>query len=233
MLDFVQITAHRGRQIDRVEHGPLSVQHETKPEPLRTRSSQRRKTDSTWIAVMPKSPYDHGKFCAQAERSSVSQNRFGFDIRQWSMIIKEITDVRDVDLLLPVVETYSYTAEEMEIIKTQMLAELSEAGDNRHIFIGLEDDAVVAFIEIILKNADNDPDLANGKEIAHVHNLRVRHDLQGKGIGRKMMAFAEDKARQMGKQCLTLGVDDTNWRAVNLYEAARLCRVQRGAWALS
>jgi ribosomal protein S18 acetylase RimI-like enzyme len=134
------------------------------------------------------------------------------------MIIKEITDMRDVDLLLSIVETYSYTAEEMETIKTQMLAELSEAGDNRHIFVGREDDAVVAFIEIILRNADKDPDLANGREIAHLHNLRVRNDLQGTGIGRQMMAFAEDIARQMGKASLTLGVDDSNGRAVNLYK---------------
>jgi len=134
------------------------------------------------------------------------------------MIVKEITDIRDVGLLLSIVETYSYPVEEMEIIKTQMLAELSEAGDNRHMFVGLEDDAVVAFIEIILKNADNDPDLANGREVAHLHNLRVRNDLQGTGIGRQMIAFAEDRARQMGKLSLTLGVDDSHGRAVSLYK---------------
>ena len=32
-----------------------------------------------------------------------------------------------------------------------------------------------------------------------------------------MMAFAEDKARQMGKLSLTLGVDDSNERTVDLY----------------
>ena len=134
------------------------------------------------------------------------------------MRIIEITDEHEIETLLSIVETYPYTAGEMEAIRIQMQGELSEAGNNRHMFIGIEYDAAVAFIEIILKNADNDPDLANGEDIAHVHNLRVRRELQGKGIGRQIMAFAEDMARQMGKLSLTLGVDDSHERTINLYK---------------
>ena len=134
------------------------------------------------------------------------------------MRINEITDTCDIDSLLSIVETYSKTTEQLKLSKKQLLEELSEAGDNRLIFVGLKDDVIVAMIQIILKNADNDPDLANGKDIAHVHNLQVRNDLQGKGIGQQMMAFAENKARQMGKTLLTLGVDDYNERAIYFYK---------------
>jgi ribosomal protein S18 acetylase RimI-like enzyme len=134
------------------------------------------------------------------------------------MIIKEITDTSDIDLLLSVVESYPDNAKEIEAIKKQLLFELSQAGDNRHIFADFDEDKIVAFIQIILRNADRDPDLANGKDMAHLHNLQVRSDLQGQGIGRQMMAFIEDKAKQMGKRILTLGVDSWNERAIRLYK---------------
>ncbi|RKX27227.1 MAG: hypothetical protein DRP47_06885 [Candidatus Zixiibacteriota bacterium] len=134
------------------------------------------------------------------------------------MRIEEITNTSDIDKLLSIVETYSKTTEELNLSKKQFLKELGEAGNNRHIFIGFKDDVVVAMIQIILNNADNDPNLANGKDIAHLHNLQVRNELQGNGFGKQMIAFAEDKARQMGKKVLTLGVDDFNERAIDLYK---------------
>lgn len=134
------------------------------------------------------------------------------------MRINKIANTCEIDSLLSIVETYSKTTEQLKLSKKQLLEELSETGDNRLIFVGLKDDVIVAMIQIILKNADNNPDLANGKDIAHVHNLQVRNDLQGQGIGQEMMAFAEDKARQMGNKILTLGVDDWNERAINFYK---------------
>jgi ribosomal protein S18 acetylase RimI-like enzyme len=119
---------------------------------------------------------------------------------------------------MSIVETYQKTAEQLEASRKQLLKEISELGDNRLIFVGREDDVIVAMIQIILKNADNDPDYANGKEIAHVHNLQVRNDRQGEGFGCDMMDFIEDKAREMGKRILTLGVDGVNERAINLYK---------------
>ena len=134
------------------------------------------------------------------------------------MKIIEITESKDIDLMLSIVKTYPRTNEEMKATQEQLTKELSEAGDNRHLFIGYKDNVSVAMIQIILKNADNDPDLANGKDIAHVHNLQVRQELQGNGIGRDMMDFIEDRARELGKIILTLGVDDTNERAIKMYK---------------
>lgn len=71
--------------------------------------------------------------------------------------------------------------------------------------------------QLVLKNADNDPELADGHRIAHVHNLWVRRDLGGKGFAREMMAALEAQAADLGFELLTLGVDDFNERAWRLY----------------
>ncbi|MBN1211548.1 MAG: GNAT family N-acetyltransferase [candidate division Zixibacteria bacterium] len=134
------------------------------------------------------------------------------------MRIIEITESKDLDLMLSIVKTYPRTDKEMESTEKQLNKELSEAGGNRHLYVGYKNDICVAMIQLILKNADNDPDLADSKKIAHVHNLQVRQDLQGNGIGRTMMDFIEDKAREMGIKVLTLGVDDVNKRAIKMYK---------------
>jgi len=73
-----------------------------------------------------------------------------------------------------------------------------------------------------LRAADNDLEQTNGKDIVSVHNLQVRSELQGQGIGRKMMAFIEEKARELGNKTITLGVDNTNSRAIDLLYQAQL-----------
>jgi len=134
------------------------------------------------------------------------------------MKITEVTDLNDVDILIDIALTYPKTPEQSLAVKKQLLKELSEAGDNRLIFVGYQDDQAVAMIQLILKNADNDPEYANGKTIAHIHNLQVRCGLQNQGIGKKMMAFSENKLKELGKNVITLGVDDTNIKAISLYK---------------
>ena len=134
------------------------------------------------------------------------------------MKITELTDLNDVDVLVEIASTYPKTHEESIGLKKQLLKELSEAGDNRLIFVGYQNDQAVAMIQMILKNADNDPELADGNKIVHLHNLQVRSELQNQGIGKEMMAFTEDKARELNKKIITLGVDNTNAKAIHLYE---------------
>ena len=133
------------------------------------------------------------------------------------MKIDEITTTGDINMLLEISSTYNNDPDHLAALRKQFLKELSEAGDNRLIFVARINDIAVAMIQLILKNADNDPEQANGKDIVSVHFLQVRKELQGQGIGRKVMAFIEDKARQLGNTTITLGVDDTNSRAIDLY----------------
>ncbi len=75
----------------------------------------------------------------------------------------------------------------------------------------------VAMVQLIVNNADNDPEQADGDKIASIHFLQVLKSRQGRGIGAEFMTRLEEIARTMGKLVLTLGVDDSNSRAIELY----------------
>ncbi len=134
------------------------------------------------------------------------------------MKIIELTDLDDVEILVDIAASYQKTTEQHLAVNKQLIEELSEAGDNRLVYVCFDNDNPIAMIQLILNNADNDPELANGKEIAHIHNLQVKQDLQNQGIGKKMMAFIENKAKELGNNVVTLGVDDSNLIAIHLYK---------------
>jgi len=134
------------------------------------------------------------------------------------MPIREITDTAAIDSLVAIVATYDGNSEKLAEVKKQLLKELSLAGIGRRFYIFEKDDTIAAMIQLVLDHAENDPELADGREIAHVHNLQVRKELQRRGIGRGLMEFVEKAARGMGKKVLTLGVDDGNERAIKLYK---------------
>ncbi|MBU0982733.1 MAG: GNAT family N-acetyltransferase [candidate division Zixibacteria bacterium] len=134
------------------------------------------------------------------------------------MIIREVTQPSTVEDLISIAATYQRSADQLATLRRQLTKELSEAGYNRFLYVGYEDDRAVGMIQIIVRNADNDPELADGDAIAHLHNMQVRKDCQKRGLGTQLMDFVEDTARKMGKQVLTLGVDDINERAVKLYQ---------------
>ena len=133
------------------------------------------------------------------------------------MIIQELT-IDDIDLMADISSTHSHSNEENEGSRKQFLHELSEIGSNRFIFGAFVDNKPAAMIQLVVNNADNDPEQADGDKVASVHNLQVCKSLQGQGIGAKMMFFIEEQARKRGKEILTLGVDDVNLRAIELYK---------------
>lgn len=113
----------------------------------------------------------------------------------------------------------SYSEEDMDLasIEKRFRSELLE-NYNRVFFVGFNENQIsIAYVQLIAFNADNDPDLANGKEIAHIHDLRVRKNFQGRGYGRLLMKQVEDEAGRRGVRILTLGVDNWNARAIHFY----------------
>ena len=56
------------------------------------------------------------------------------------------------------------------------------------------------------------------RPLLNIHDLAVLPEWRGQGIGRALLAAAEDRARQRGCCRLTLEVQDTNERALRLYE---------------
>ena len=102
-------------------------------------------------------------------------------------------------------------------IEARYAAELTETENRVFFFEYDERGSATGYVQMLLINADNDPELANGRDIAHVHDLRVHQELQGTGIARRLMDRMEENARERGIRYLTLGVDDTNLRAIEFY----------------
>lgn len=83
-------------------------------------------------------------------------------------------------------------------------------------FLENEDD-VVGMVQLIIKIADGDPSLANGKDIAHVHALQISKHHHRKGYGYRLIKLLENEAKSQGVVKLTLGVDGDNEEALSLY----------------
>jgi ribosomal protein S18 acetylase RimI-like enzyme len=96
--------------------------------------------------------------------------------------------------------------------------ELGELGDNRAIFLGFDGARPVGVVQLLLKSADDDLDLANGSDTAHVHHLIVVHDRRKSGLGKILMAEVERYAKEHGIYKITLGVDNWNENAIGFYE---------------
>jgi ribosomal protein S18 acetylase RimI-like enzyme len=123
-----------------------------------------------------------------------------------------------LDFIEEILGTFVFDDAHRDIVLGNFRGEIGEIGSNRIIFVGRIDGRAAATGQLVLKNADNDPELADGHRIAHVHNVWVRKDLGGRGLARAMMATLEARAAELGFELLTLGVDDFNERAWRLYK---------------
>jgi ribosomal protein S18 acetylase RimI-like enzyme len=56
-------------------------------------------------------------------------------------------------------------------------------------------------------------------ETIYLDTVAVKKEFRGKGVARKMLSLAEDKAKKMGKKVLTLWVAEENVPAYNLYKS--------------
>lgn len=140
------------------------------------------------------------------------------------MEIREATDIEDAKQIADIYKSdmgkfgTTHTDQDVKQILKNVSNELTELGENRIVFLGFEDNRPIATAQLILKRVDNDPDLANGKNIANVHHLRVAYDKHGLGLGEAMMEKVENYAKEHGITKITLGVDDWNTKAIGFYK---------------
>ena len=132
--------------------------------------------------------------------------------------ILKINELIQIEDLLKIRASYPIEDTDLELLSNRYLFELNE-NYNRVFFLGFDNEnSPSAYVQLIIKNADNDPDLADGNQIAHIHDLRVRSDLQGKGFGKALIKHLEVESYLRGIKLLTLGVDSWNSRAIRFYE---------------
>lgn len=79
--------------------------------------------------------------------------------------------------------------------------------------------------EISLVFEMHDPDYTIPDRRAYVSHLIVKKDCRRQGIGKTLVDFVIEQAKQMGLQELTIGVDLDNYPALKLYTAAGFDRV--------
>lgn len=131
--------------------------------------------------------------------------------------VKSNESIRMEDLLA-IRTSYPVTDTNLSIISNRYLNELKET-DNRIFIIGFDHlNSPFGYVQLIINNADNDPDLANGKNRSHIHDLRVKCDLQNKGFGKSLIKYLETEAKLKGIKTLTLGVDNWNDKAIQFYK---------------
>lgn len=121
----------------------------------------------------------------------------------------------DLKLIIPIIQSHMPQCTDF----SSFYEECADSSANRLLFLGSLDNIFVAMTQIILTNADDDPDLADGDKVAHIHNLRVHNDYLRQGLARQLIQFIEEYCKQLGKEVLTLGVDSWNLTAIQLYES--------------
>ena len=132
--------------------------------------------------------------------------------------VKVSTNPNDIKKILQIVKTFGGNAEELKKIRGYIEKELAELGDNRLLFILSNNAEVIAATQLLIRNADSDPELADGQSVGHIHALQVAKHFQRQGYGSSMMKEVECYARKNGILKLTLGVDENNPKARGLYD---------------
>lgn len=131
--------------------------------------------------------------------------------------IKRSDEQKDIEKVMTIVASFGGAPKDLVAIRDYLSNEFEELGKNRHLYL-LEDRAhTIGMVQLILKNVDNDLELANGNTIAHVHSLQVAKDQHRKGFGILIMQQLEEEALRLGLNCLTLAVEEDNEKAIGLY----------------
>jgi ribosomal protein S18 acetylase RimI-like enzyme len=87
--------------------------------------------------------------------------------------------------------------------------------DNCHYFFVKDGDKIIGYLKFNTGGAQNELKEDNGIELERIYLLKNE---QGKGIGKRLLDFAENYAKQLDKNYIWLGVWEHNLDAIRLYE---------------
>jgi len=102
-----------------------------------------------------------------------------------------------------------------EGVRQELVKQLDDPPANNYLFVAEDAERErVGFIHL-----QRTMDFFSGRNNCHIANLAVAPAHEGIGIGKALMAHAEEWARKQQCQLLTLAVFPGNERALGLYEA--------------
>lgn len=102
---------------------------------------------------------------------------------------------------------------ESAFAKAQLERELSNP--DCHFFFAYDRDQLVGYLKINTGTAQNEFKTSKSAEVERIY---VEAKSQKKGIGKQLLDFAENYARERDKEYLWLGVWERNPNAIRLYE---------------
>jgi ribosomal protein S18 acetylase RimI-like enzyme len=88
--------------------------------------------------------------------------------------------------------------------------------ENCMVHVARNDEGTIVGVAMVTLN----PELLSRSPSAHVEVIAVAEDAEGQGVGKDLMAAAEDGARNRGANSITLFVFANNARARRVYERA-------------
>lgn len=109
------------------------------------------------------------------------------------------------------------SSKEAKVVKKVVEKEFQEIASGKRIALFAKvGEQPVGTIQLIFDSSNKEH--ADGKNIAHLHHLKVHKDFCRKGIGERLTRSAERIARLRGFKRMTVGVDEDNPYAKRLYE---------------
>jgi len=103
---------------------------------------------------------------------------------------------------------------DVDLVERETKKEFPEIGTNRIIWFAEVNGLIIGVIQLVFLQGD----LANGKDSAMIHHLRVSKNFEGKGIGSQLIKTVEEEAVRRDIKILNLEVDRNNRRARMIYE---------------
>lgn len=116
------------------------------------------------------------------------------------------------------IEDYSkcnniWDMEKRSDLSEKFLTELKSG--NRITYVCKDDDAFIGEISLVKDMNDSDYTIKNKR--IYVSHLVVKPENRRQGIGKKLVDFITEKARQLGYTEMAIGVDLDNYPALKLY----------------
>jgi ribosomal protein S18 acetylase RimI-like enzyme len=106
-----------------------------------------------------------------------------------------------------------WNMKQQEKLAKQFYSELISG--NRITYVYKQDDEFIGEISLVFNM--NDSDYTIDKQRIYVSRLIVKPEERRNGIGKKLVEYATDKAKEMGYSEMSIGVDLDNYPALKLY----------------
>lgn len=106
-----------------------------------------------------------------------------------------------------------WNMKQQEALAKQFYGELISG--NRITYVYKEDDEFIGEVSLVFDTNDLDYTM-DGRRI-YVSHLIVKPEKRRNGIGKRLVEYATDKAKEMGYSEMSIGVDLDNYPALKLY----------------